>query len=202
MSAPIPRAVLFDFDGVLVHSEEAWFRTLEAAGTRFRGRPVTREEFAPTFGQSSAENSRVFGFGCSVEEMDAFFVETFPRFAAHARVEPAATQVLDALGARGVRRAVVTNGMRPIVEAALAAGGLAGRLEAVACAGGALRPKPAPDLLLHALETLRLPPAAAWMVGDTRFDQQAAAAAGVRFLGLRTEGDVRLERLEELLALL
>jgi HAD superfamily hydrolase (TIGR01509 family) len=196
------RAVLFDLDGVLVHSEEAWFRTLEAAGAHFRGRPVTREEFAPTFGQSSAENCRVFGFGCSPATLDAFFIQTFPRFAGEARVEPVAAQVLDALGARGLLRAVVTNAMRPIAEAALAAGALAPRLELVACAGGALRPKPAPDLLLHALAGLGLPASAALMVGDSRFDREAAAAAGVRFVGLRMPGDARLERLEELPALL
>jgi phosphoglycolate phosphatase/AHBA synthesis associated protein len=40
------------------------------------------------------------------------------------------------------------------------------------------------------------------MVGDSRFDREAAAAAGVYFVGLRMPGDVRLERLEELPALL
>lgn len=50
----LPEAVLFDMDGVLVKSEEAWFRTVEAAGVRFRGRPVTRAEFGPTFGQGTA----------------------------------------------------------------------------------------------------------------------------------------------------
>jgi HAD superfamily hydrolase (TIGR01509 family) len=200
--ASTPGAVLFDLDGVLAHSEEAWFRTLEAAGQHFRGRPVTRAEFAPTFGQSSAENVRVFGFGCSAEALDAYFIETFPRFAAEARTEPAAAGVLDALGARGLLRAVVTNAMRPIAEAALAAGGLTGRLEHVACAGGPLRPKPAPDLLVHALAALGVPASAAWMVGDSRFDREAAAAAGVHFVGLRMQGDVRLERLEDLPALL
>ena len=38
------RAVLFDMDGVLVRSEEVWFRVVEAAGVRFRGRAITREE--------------------------------------------------------------------------------------------------------------------------------------------------------------
>jgi len=45
-------------DGVLIRSEEAWLRVLEDAGRRFRGSPVTREEFAPTFGQGTAEPSQ------------------------------------------------------------------------------------------------------------------------------------------------
>jgi hypothetical protein len=44
----MPKAVLFDMDGVLVKSTEAWFRIVESAGTQFRGHKVTREEFVHT----------------------------------------------------------------------------------------------------------------------------------------------------------
>src|SRR5687767_3280690 len=71
------KAVLFDLDGVLVKSEEAWFRTVEESGRRFRGRPVSREEFDPTFGQGTAADVEVFGLRCSTSELDAFYVEQF-----------------------------------------------------------------------------------------------------------------------------
>ncbi|MBL8939307.1 MAG: haloacid dehalogenase, partial [Archangium sp.] len=60
------RAVLFDMDGVLVRSEEVWFRVVEAAGVRFRNRAITREEFFPTFGQGTAADIPVFGLSCTV----------------------------------------------------------------------------------------------------------------------------------------
>src|SRR5205085_1313853 len=58
---PPPTALLFDMDGVLVRSEDAWFRVVEEAGERFRGRPVTREEFTPTFGQGTEADLSQFG---------------------------------------------------------------------------------------------------------------------------------------------
>ena len=104
-----PSAVLFDMDGVLIRSEEAWLRVLEDAGRRFRGSPVTREEFAPTFGQGTAEDVRVFGLRCSPAELDAFYLEHLPRYATEVWVNPDARGLLEALSARGLRRALVTN---------------------------------------------------------------------------------------------
>src|SRR5262245_33338881 len=103
-------AVLFDMDGVLVRSEETWARVLEEAGVRFRGRPVTREEFLPTFGQGTAADARVFGLNCTTAELDAFYLESFPRHAASSLwVNPDAAPLLTGLARAGVRRAVVTN---------------------------------------------------------------------------------------------
>ena len=63
------------------------------------------------------------------------------------------------------------------------------------------RGKPAPDMVLEACRRLRVAPAEALVVGDSRYDRDAAAAAKVRFVGLRIAGDRRIERLGGLLDL-
>ncbi len=194
------RAVLFDLDGVLVKSEEAWLRVLEAAGAHFRGHPVTREEFAPTFGQGTEADVRVFGLSCTPAELNRFYVEHFPRFATDVWVNPEARGLLEALGARGLKRAVVTNSVWPLARTLLEAARLADCFEHVACSDHVPHPKPAPDMVLRALGVLGVPATEALMVGDSRYDRGAAGAAGVRFVGLGLEGDVRIERLGELLA--
>jgi phosphoglycolate phosphatase len=45
-------------------------------------------------------------------------------------------------------------------------------------------PKPEPDGLLAACEYLNVTPARAVMIGDSRWDAQAAARAGIRFIGV------------------
>ena len=40
------------------------------------------------------------------------------------------------------------------------------------------------------------------MIGDFRYDREAAAAAGVYFIGLGIDGEQRLDRLADLLELL
>jgi HAD superfamily hydrolase (TIGR01509 family) len=196
------RAVLFDLDGVLVRSEEVWLGVLAEAGRRFRGRPVTREEFAPTFGQGTQADVEVFGLRCTPEELDRFYVENFRAHAQGLWIEPTAGEVLQALRGRGLKLAVVTNTVLPLAVEILAAAGLAPYLHALACASEVRHPKPAPDLVRLALSRLGCPAEAAVMVGDSRFDEQAAGAAQVKFIGLGEVGAQRISRLSELAALL
>src|SRR5690606_19902423 len=121
-TAPRPVGILFDMDGVLVESTETWFRAVEEAGRRFRGRPITREEFLPTFGQGAEGDVEVFGLSCTPEALDAFYLAYFVEHAAGSIwVDPSAAQVLRALKDRGIRRSVVTNTMALLAERILRA---------------------------------------------------------------------------------
>lgn len=193
-----PSAILFDLDGVLLRSEEVWLHLLEEAGRKFRGRPVTREEFAPTFGQGTAADVRAFGFSCTPAELDAFYAENFRRHATEVWVEQSARGVLQSLADRGLLLGVVTNTVSSLARDLLQVAGLLPYFQVVACPDQGARPKPAPDLILHALSGLRVRPEEAWMVGDSKFDREAAAAARVRFIGLHTDGDLRIEELSSL----
>jgi phosphoglycolate phosphatase/AHBA synthesis associated protein len=198
---PTPRAVLFDLDGVLVKSAEPWFRAVAEAGRRFRGRPITRAEFTPTFGQGTTADIEAFGLRCTPAELDRFYLEAFPRFADAVWVNPAAAPVLAALRAHGRAAAVVTNTVAPLTATVLAAAGLTPLLDAVACASEVPHAKPAPDVVHLALARLGAAAGEAWMVGDSRFDRDAARAAGVYFVGLGLDGDARIEVLGALLPL-
>jgi phosphoglycolate phosphatase/AHBA synthesis associated protein len=193
----LPRAVLFDMDGVLVRSNEVWFSVLEEAGRRFRGRPVTREEFLPTFGQGTLADLTVFGLRCTRQELDAFYEVEFARRLDQLWVNPEARPLLEALAGRSVGRAVVTNTAGALALAILERAGLAELLPVRATSDLVAHAKPAPDLVDLALQGLGLQPGEAWMVGDSAYDRLAARAAGVHFVGLGLDGDLRLERLAD-----
>jgi phosphoglycolate phosphatase/AHBA synthesis associated protein len=197
-----PAAMLFDMDGVLVNSEEVWFRVLEVAGQRFRGSPVTKEEFAPTFGQGTSADVEVFKLRCSPRQLDRFYEEEFVRHLGAVWVHPRAREVLDTVGARHIKRGLVTNTVSLLARAVLSRAGLLDALEVLGTADLVRHAKPAPDLLLHVCKELGATPQTTWMVGDSRYDAQAAHAAGMHFVGVRREGDVRIDDLGALLDLL
>lgn len=193
-----PDAMLFDMDGVLLDSREVWFRVVEEAGRRFRGAPITREEFLPTFGQGTAADVGAFGLDCSVQELDRFYVDNFLRFADAMWVAPDAKPTLESLKARGLKLAVVTNTVSRLTHELLESAGIHALFDTIACADLVPRAKPAPDIVHHACRELEVGEAQAWMVGDSKYDRGAAEAAGVHFVGFKLDGHRRVERLRDI----
>lgn len=192
------QAILFDLDGVLVESRDAWFLSLVAAGRTFGGVTVTRADFDATFGQGSAAEIALHGLACTTAELDRFFLEIFPRHLDSVTLNPGAQATLARLREAGLGLALTTNTVTPLARAILERFGLFSWFDTVACADQVAHAKPAPDMLRLAMERLGVAPEGAWMVGDSRYDAEAAAAAGVRFVGFRREGDLRVEALSEI----
>ena len=80
------------------------------------------------------------------------------------------------------RRAVVTLLPESAAREALAAHGAL--IEPTIGRRPDLRPKPAPDQLVVALESISAEPSDSVMIGDSLWDAEAAAAAGVAFIGV------------------
>lgn len=175
------RAVLFDMDGVLVHSRPVW-RALIRGLCRDLGYPeVSDADFATMWGQGvQADVARVF-VRHTVAEIAALYDARFLDHVADLQVDPAGPEVFAALRARGLRIAVVTNTPRPLADAILEVAGLSP--DALVGGTDAPRAKPAPDLVRLACARLGVAPDAAVMVGDSRYDREAAEAAGVPFCG-------------------
>jgi HAD superfamily hydrolase (TIGR01509 family) len=176
-----PRAVLFDLDGVLVDSYEAWFRVVDEAARRFGAPPVSRERFDSVWGQGLDADVQNLYPGRSKAEVRAAYADAMPRHGASIRVNPEAAEGLARLRRAGLGLACVTNTQSDLAGPVLEGAGLAGAFDVVVGAREGLREKPAPDLLLAALSELRTPAADAVMFGDSRYDEEAAAAAGVLF---------------------
>jgi phosphoglycolate phosphatase len=92
---------------------------------------------------------------------------------------PGAVALLDALRARGIPLAVVTNKIERGAHEQIAAMGWTDRFEAIVGADSAARSKPYPEPALLALERLGMAPEDAAFVGDTGADMECATAAGI-----------------------
>ena len=191
------RAVLWDLDGVLIDSYDVWFHVLNHTAREFGAAPVSREVFASGWGQGIEKDVERFFPDRTVREVEAFYHAHFMDHATHLRVDPDARAVIGAARAAGLTQALITNTPGPLARRILAAAEL--ELDAVVGGTDVPRGKPAPDMVLEACRVLRVTTAQALVVGDSRYDRDAAAAANVRFVGLRIDGDRRIEGLAELL---
>ncbi len=191
------RGVLFDMDGVLVHSEEAWFVAMNEVAEELGCAPIAREDFDRGWGQGVAEDAEEHYGGIDPSRLEQLYTVAVARHLHH--LEVPRPSILDEVRALGLRVGVVTNTPQPLADQSLELAGLSAE---VVCAAGEAPAKPHPGLVELALRRLGLSSEQVVLVGDSASDAGAAEAAGVRLVGLRRPGWRSIEDLEELLTTL
>jgi phosphoglycolate phosphatase-like HAD superfamily hydrolase len=200
--ATIPNfsAYIFDLDGVLVNSYEAWFHLINDGLQLYGSAPITEPEFRETWGQGIEADQEKFFPTWDLAEIVSLYDRSFQRHSSHVRSEPGGLQALSGLKNRGKSLAVASNSPATIIRILLDASGLSQFIDAIAGADEVAASKPAPDLIFRVLEKLESTPQSACYIGDSIFDEEAARAAGIFFIGYQRPGDLTIRSLTELIS--
>lgn len=185
-----PRAVLLDLDGTLVDTVPlrvaSWIAAFETEGIE-----ATAEELGPLMGADGRWVVRHVGErrgltfdDATQERIDRVSGEWFGSHQER-RATPGARDLLLALDDLGVPWAIATSSRPEQTSASVAALALP-HPPAIVNASHVRHAKPAPDLLLAGAAELGVEPGDVWYVGDARWDMQAAVAAGMVPVGVRT----------------
>jgi HAD superfamily hydrolase (TIGR01509 family) len=179
----MPRAVVFDMDGLLFDTEAIVREAMLAASARLRF-DVPDALFLSLIGLSSEEGRKRLlqhygpAFDCDVfwREVDDDF-----RRSLHGRtfLKTGVVELLDWLDQRGLPRAIATSSQHEHVERNLAIHDLAGRFHAVVADGDCAHGKPNPHPFLKAAERLGVPPEHCLALEDSPNGVRAASAAGM-----------------------
>lgn len=207
-----PTLVIFDVDGVLVDSEPISLAVLTACITE-AGAEMTQAEVERAFKGTTLE-AVVEG----VEErlgrplprgfLADFVARRDERFAAELQPVPGAAEAVAGVRALGLEACVASQGRVEKSRRTLGLTGLRHEFPDARIFSATMveRPKPAPDLFLHAARTLGHEPARCVVVEDTTIGVRAAVAAGMRAIAYGEEaaegGGVRCDDLRELPRLL
>jgi 3-amino-5-hydroxybenzoic acid synthesis related protein len=171
------RAVVFDLDGVLVDSFAVMRTAFEYAYAQVVGPgPAPFEEYNKHLGRYFPDIMRLMGLPLEMEEP---FVSESTRLAGQVRMFPGVRELLQLLRDRHIGLAVATGKSGWRARALLAGLGVLDLFDHVIGSDEVPRSKPAPDIVLRALDLLQLAPADAVMVGDAVTDLVCAQSAGV-----------------------
>jgi HAD superfamily hydrolase (TIGR01509 family) len=183
------KAVLFDLDGVLVDTYEVWFYLLNDVARRLGYPEVTRDVYKTSWGQGMEEDVRKFYPGHTIpqirDQYDLYYGDHLERL----RVMEGAEAALRSLA---LPKAVITNSPTSLARRALSIARLEPCFATVVGSDQVANSKPAPDMVLEACLRLGVTPAEALVIGDSRFDEGAARAAGADFVWFRSFAELRL----------
>lgn len=210
-----PAAVLFDCDGVVVDSEHPTLVMLRDDLERY-GLNLTMEALEAGYIGGTVETvavkARANGARLPKDWVEDFYARMYAMLRTSVPLIPGILGVLDALDSAGIPYAMGSNGTPEKMQITLGQHGLLERFRGHLYSGQALgRPKPAPDLYLHAAARLGVPAAECVVVEDSPAGARAAKAAGMRCFGyapkgahpaLAAEGAVLFNRMQDLPALL
>lgn len=171
------RGVVFDLDGVLADSYEVMRAAFAVAYHEVVG------DGEPPFQEYSRHLGRYFPDIMTImglpPEMEEPFVRESYRLADRVRLFDGVVDLLERLRAAGIGCAVATGKSGPRARSLLAGLGVAGLLDHIVGSDEVARPKPAPDIVVRAVELLGVGRAEAVMIGDAVTDLTSARAAGV-----------------------
>ncbi len=200
------KAVIYDCDGVMFNSLEANCAFYESV---FNYMGITLD-------RSDVDMMRVIHTYANSEVLKHFFPEKercevaakfagsidYVRLIQLMEMENGLVETLEQL--KGVVHLAVCTNRSTSMDAVLNRFNLTDYFSFVMTASKASFPKPHPDPLLRILDHYELKPEEALFVGDSAVDSQAAAAAGVPFIGYKADlpGMARIDQHEEIMALL
>lgn len=195
---------LLDIDGTLVDSNEAhvqaWVDVLRAHGFA-----ITSEDIRPLVGMGG-DNLLPRAVGLSSEsdlgkaigqERSELFKE---RYLPHLQPFPEVRNLLTRMRERGLKLVAASSSKKDEVERLLEIAGVTDLMDESTSASDTRNSKPDPDLIHSGLERIGLPAGEVVMLGDTPYDIQAAAKAGVGVIAFRC-GGFRDEDLDDALAI-
>jgi phosphoglycolate phosphatase len=175
----LPRAVIFDWDNTLIESWDAIHHALVVtftamghqpwtlAETKARVRHSLRDAFPPIFGERWDEARKIY--------MDTFTATHLERI----RPAVCALELIEAVAARGLYCAVVSNKTGPVLRREAEHLGWTRHFTRLVGAGDAAADKPAAAPMHMALAGSGIAAGAAvWYVGDTAIDMECAANSG------------------------
>lgn len=191
------KAVLFDLDGVLLDSVDAWHHTYNCIMAHFNKRHMARKDFLRIFGNTIEKNVKMI-VDIPAKEADMLAIRYFDRNKKYVRVFPETKNVLERLLNSRLKIALITNTPKKILIPTLKHYKLKKYFKAIVTVDDVKRGKPAPDMVLKACKMLKVNPKNAILVGDTKNDMIAGKRAGCVTVGYRIKGDYRINSLNEI----
>lgn len=196
------KAIVFDLDGVIIHSLDAWLRVFNDTRQFYKLPKISKKEFVDAiWGGSIERDIKIYFKGKTVEEISKHYFSNMGKFKANTKLNPNVKETLKKLKEKKIKLGLVTNTYKKAVLEILKYHKINNLFDAVVGGDEIEHGKPAPDSLFEVCKRLNIKPEEAILVGDTINDAGAAKNAEMFFIGYKINGDLKIGDFEDLLQL-
>jgi len=193
-----PDAILFDLDGVLVDSFDAWLASLNDSFTILKRKEISREEFLEIYwGYDLYSNIKRMNLPENVGELCN---KKYEEHIEKVKIIPNAKQVLEKL--KDYKKAIITNTPRSSAIKVLKKFYIYKEFDFVLTSDDVRIAKPDPEIVLKSCRKLKIDPRKALLIGDTESDVNAGKAAGCKVIGINIDADYKVENISEIVKLI
>ena len=193
-----PSAILFDMDGVLIDSLEAWLLSLNKSLEAFNYETISKEKFIEKYwGHDLYDNLKTMEIPM---EVGNFCNNVYGKHINLIKIYPETKDTLEKL--TGFKKSIITNTPKNCAVQILKKFDIEKHFEFVLTSDDVAMAKPDPEIVLKSCEMLDVKPSEVILVGDTESDVKAGRAAGCKVIGINVKADFTINNLSELTLLL
>jgi len=186
--------LLFDLDGTLLDSRDVIMDSVHYLTEQYVPGMFTRQDLLKRFGEpiddlleiieQSMEDQQI----TKQQMLDSYFTYINTHHDAQVQLFPYVQEGLISLKSAGYRLGIVTNKQREFTMSGLQTAGILPFFDAIVTLNDVTVGKPSPEMLLKAMKEIGVTPETSLMIGDSKYDLLAAAAAKISFTALEWYG--------------
>jgi len=193
-----PEAILFDLDGVLIDSVDAWLASLNIALDQFNHKMITRENFIENYwGHDLHDTLNLIGVD---QRAVAVCNSLYEKNLNVVKLYPNVKSTLKKLNS--YKKCVITNTPKNNTNNILIKFELNQYFNAVVTSDNVIHAKPDPEIVFKACKILDVEPKDVIMIGDTKSDIEAGKSAGCTVIGMNIKADYTIKKISELIKIL
>lgn len=195
------KAILFDLDGVLIDSSDAWWLAVNETLKKFGNKGITKEGFLKLYwGPHLRETFKRIGLGeDAVEDCN----QQYYKFIDKIKIFPEVKEILLFLknNKKKIKIGLVSNTPKKNILITLKNLSLIqGYFDVIVGGDEVEKGKPNPEIILKACNVLGINPKNTVLIGDTKSDMLAGKKANAITVGLNVgNGDYKIKNLKDLI---
>ena len=193
-----PSAILFDMDGVLVDTLNAWWLSLNISLKAFNYKIIIREEFIEKYwGHDLYDNLKTMNIPLKV---GTYCNNVYGEHIDMIKIYPETKDTLQKLNK--YKKSIITNTPKDSAVQILKRFDIEKYFEFILTSDDVTMAKPNPEIVLKSCKMLNANPTEVVLVGDTESDVKAGKAAGCNVIGINVDADYTISNLSELITIL